>query len=366
MERQVNERQLAVLEWVGAGCPDGVWEASSYKTTCQALQNRGLVKVSRKGGQWSVALTNPGEHYLAHGTYPSSGSRPRKTQSAPQPPSTRAQETSTAGRTSSPPPQPRGTFTEQLLQELAQAGGRIVKSGSGPGSVNWPSRIAAARRSGKLPKVKELHGGWRRDGYEIKLVDIPAWRLAVLEPAPVPARLTRPHTVVRAMQSESQPLGLTRPVQGRALRLVQALITAAEVQGHSCSAGATGAAPRPHRRRSTPSHFSITAHGQAVGFLVLQEQDRSEHVATEKELAAAKRDSWIPASTTPRPNASASSSTAANSTGQANGPTRPTIPSKTSSPRSHRRSPFAAKTQNANVSTKSRLHARGASSGKQP
>ncbi|MFG2129694.1 hypothetical protein ACGFNV_18090 [Streptomyces sp. NPDC048751] len=30
-----------------------------------------------------------------------------------------------------------------------------------------------------------------------------------------------------------------------------------------------------------------------MGFLVLQEQDRTEHVATEKELAAAKKNSWV-------------------------------------------------------------------------
>ncbi len=93
MKRRVNERQLSVLQWVGAGCPAGVWETSSYKTTCQALQNRGLVTISRKGGQWSVALTSVGHHYLAHGTYPPRGSRSQKTQAAtPQPPSNRAQE----------------------------------------------------------------------------------------------------------------------------------------------------------------------------------------------------------------------------------------------------------------------------------
>ncbi len=204
MERQVNERQLSVLKWVGAGCPAGVWETSSYKTTCQALQNRSLVTISRKGGQWSVALTSIGRHYLAHGTYPPRGSRSRKAQAAtPQSPSNRAQETPASGRRQSSPPQPRVTFTEQLLQELAEAGGRIVKNGSGPDSVNWPSRIAAARRSGRIPETKELYGGWCRGGYEIKLVDIPAWRLAVLEPVPVPARLTRPHTVSEPCRANS-------------------------------------------------------------------------------------------------------------------------------------------------------------------
>ncbi|GAA3177904.1 hypothetical protein GCM10017688_32920 [Streptomyces ramulosus] len=294
MDRQVNERQLSVLQWVGAGCPVGVWETSSYKTTCQALQNRGLVTVSRKGGQWSVALTTAGQYYLAHGTYPPRRSRPRKPQVAtPQPRPTRALETPAAGRKPSPPRQPRVTFTEQLLQELTEAGGRVVKSGGGPGSANWPSRIAAARRSGKIPETKELHGSWCRGGYEITLVDIPAWRLAALQPVPVPSRLTRPHTVVRAIQNEPRPLGLTKSVQGRTLRLIQALITAAEAEGHSSSAGQTGFAPPSHRRRRASPHFTITAQGQAVGFLVLQEQDRTEHVATEKELAEAKKNSWI-------------------------------------------------------------------------
>ncbi|WP_260677637.1 hypothetical protein [Streptomyces albidoflavus] len=185
------------------------------------------------------------------------------------------------------------TFTEQLLQELAEAGGRIVKSGSGPGLEKWPPRVAAARRSGRVPETKELYGGWCQGGYEIKLVDVPAWRLAVLEPIPVPARLARPHTVVRTMQNEQQPMGLTKPVQGRALRLIQALITAAEAEGHSSSAGQTGFAPPSHRRRRANPHFTITAQGQTVGFLVLQEQDRTEHIATEKELAEAKKNSWI-------------------------------------------------------------------------
>ncbi|MCQ4200836.1 hypothetical protein M4J06_004799 [Streptomyces coelicoflavus] len=294
MERQVNERQLSVLKWVEDGCPAGVWKTSSYKTTCQALQNRGLLLVSRKSGQWSVALTSAGRHYLAHGTYPPRESRPRKNQAAaPQPRSPRAQETPASPRKPSPPPERRVTFTEQLLQELAEAGGQIVKPGSGPDLEKWPSRVAAARRSGKIPETKELYGRWCRGGYEIKLVDIPAWRLAVLEPVPVPARLTRPHTVVRAMKSERQPLGLTRPVQGRALRLIHALITAAETEGHASSAGQTGFAPPSHRRRRASPHFTITAQGQTVGFLVLQEQDRTEHVATDKELADAKKHSWI-------------------------------------------------------------------------
>ncbi|MFE8925342.1 hypothetical protein [Streptomyces rochei] len=109
----------------------------------------------------------------------------------------------------------------------------------------------------------------------------------------MPSRLARPHSAVRATQSEPQPLGLTKPVQGRALRLIQALITATEKAGHSSAAGQTGFAPPPHRRGRASPHFTITAQGQTVEFLVLQEQDRTEHLATEKELAEAKKNSWI-------------------------------------------------------------------------
>ncbi|MEU3703442.1 hypothetical protein AB0E82_14220 [Streptomyces anulatus] len=48
--------------------------------------------------------------------------------------------------------------------------------------------MAIPRRRGtqvrKGPETKELYGGWCQGGYEIKLADIPAWRLAALEPVP--------------------------------------------------------------------------------------------------------------------------------------------------------------------------------------
>lgn len=56
--QQLNERQLQVLRWVGQGCPEGVWEGTTHKLSCQALQSRGLVKVSKRKGQWSASLTN--------------------------------------------------------------------------------------------------------------------------------------------------------------------------------------------------------------------------------------------------------------------------------------------------------------------
>ncbi|WP_411139038.1 hypothetical protein [Streptomyces sp. C10] len=285
MKQTLNERQLAVLEWVGKGCPEGSWASTTYKTSCLALQNRGLVTVARRGGVWNAVLTDAGRHYLAHGTYPAPKS-PARVLPIPRLPRVTAPPSSPGV-----PRQPRKTYTDQLLEELETAGGRILKSG--PDADAWLSRAASASRSGRIPKTKELQ--WRRcrEGVEIKLVDIPTWRLAVLEPVAVPSRLTHPHAVVRTMQKVTQPLGLTRPVQQRALRIVHALLTAVERNGHTCAAGTVGATTVPHRRLPAHPHFTITAQGQAVEFRVLQEKDRSEHIPTDKELAEAKKSSWI-------------------------------------------------------------------------
>ncbi|MFE9468751.1 hypothetical protein ACFYNW_35015 [Streptomyces virginiae] len=283
MKKTLNERQLAVLEWVGKGCPEGT--APTYKASCQALQNRGLVKVSRRGGVWTAVLTDAGSHYLAHGTYPAPKA-PTRALPIPRLPKVTAPSSSPGV-----PQQPRKTYTDQLLEELEASSGRILKSG--PDADAWWNRAASASRSGRIPKTKELHWQRLREGVEIKLVDIPEWRLAVLEPVAVPARLTRPHAVVQAMQKAKQPLGLTQPVQQRALRIVHALVTTVERNGHTCAAGTVGAGPRHNRRLPHDPHFTIKAQGQTIEFRVVQEKDRSEHIATDKELEEAKKSSWV-------------------------------------------------------------------------
>lgn len=62
--------QLEVLRWIAAGCPEGVMQGFTYKTTAIALQNRRLVTVSKRHGIWSASVTDDGRHYLTHGEYP--------------------------------------------------------------------------------------------------------------------------------------------------------------------------------------------------------------------------------------------------------------------------------------------------------
>jgi len=52
MHHALNERQQAVLDWVGQECPDGVWPDSMYKVRAQVLQSRGLIKITKR--RWAL------------------------------------------------------------------------------------------------------------------------------------------------------------------------------------------------------------------------------------------------------------------------------------------------------------------------
>src|SRR5205085_2117512 len=70
-QRTVNARQLRVLQWIVAGCPDGdVARDPTSKTTAVALRNRRLATISRRGGVWTAAPTDAGTHFAEHGAYP--------------------------------------------------------------------------------------------------------------------------------------------------------------------------------------------------------------------------------------------------------------------------------------------------------
>lgn len=67
---RLNARQMEVLRWICDGCPGGVMVGFTYKATAIALQNRRLVTVSRKRGQWRAEVTDAGRYYLEHAHHP--------------------------------------------------------------------------------------------------------------------------------------------------------------------------------------------------------------------------------------------------------------------------------------------------------
>jgi hypothetical protein len=64
LDAPLNQRQIDVLRWISEGCPEGRWIDFTYKTTAAALEWRGLVTVSKRGGAWTASILPAGTHYL--------------------------------------------------------------------------------------------------------------------------------------------------------------------------------------------------------------------------------------------------------------------------------------------------------------
>jgi hypothetical protein len=45
---KLGDRRVAVLRWIGDGCPPRDWPDESHKNTARALASRGLAEVGRK------------------------------------------------------------------------------------------------------------------------------------------------------------------------------------------------------------------------------------------------------------------------------------------------------------------------------
>jgi hypothetical protein len=291
----LNDRQLEVLRWIGDGCPDGVIEGYSHKTTANALGNRRLVTVSKKGGVWQAALTEAGTYYLQHDTYPTGPTATQRPPALDPKPSRHSQ--AQADRQVRPRTAPRvarpktPSPTEQLISQLVTDGEVRV---SGPDQAKYEARVAAAIRYGKVPEGKQMvteGGRWSRE-YVIRLQVAPAWLNAPLNPIPGPARLRQPHPVVIALQSGKRLKGIDRSTTQRALLLIQALAVEARQRGYTVKETKVTTDPYGRERRESEDHFSIAIGHHSLGVQLRQIMDRARHEATPAEHAQAANDRW--------------------------------------------------------------------------
>src|ERR1035437_10205600 len=293
----LTERQLGILKWVESGCPDDVPDLNASKRTARALQGRRLVQVSRKDGLWRAGLTTAGRYYLDHGKHPPASSGvPRP---LPLPPSLPRKQTApraapSAPRESRPRPLP---VTEQLIADLIASGGELRidrDKDKDKDKANYEARVGAAIRHGKVPEGKLLtmeHNTWKE--WTIRLQDPPAWMTTELEPIPVPGQLRNPHPVVKRLQGEDS-LQLTKAVQPRAFRLIQALLAEAERRRYGTRFSRSGQQYGRNRGYSADEgHFIVAIHGHEFGVRLSQQIDRTPHAPTPAEERRAARETWF-------------------------------------------------------------------------
>lgn len=138
----LNDRQLAVLQWIADGCPDGVLEGHGHKTTAGALRDRRLVTISKSGGRWRAVVTPRGRHYLAHGAFAEEPSvhRPRQRRTGHTQATCGAQ--SAAAGTA--PEQVSSVSVGELLAEL-EVGDGVVTIADPPLAIRAAWRRAGCR-----------------------------------------------------------------------------------------------------------------------------------------------------------------------------------------------------------------------------
>lgn len=221
----LNDRQLAVLQWVADGHPADAMQGNMYKRTAAALQDRRLVKISRAGGNWSAVLTEAGQHYLAHGSFPADvgSTAGRVADARPSP----RQQASAAVRSSQSSPSRSRSSTEQLVANVLAAGGVLEEAELDRVTRNRLSELVKqVNRFGKAPAGKRLvrrsipepGGGYYARRWQVVLEDGPAGTDAPLVPVAVPAEVRRYHPAVAALR-KGDDLRIRGEARARALRV---------------------------------------------------------------------------------------------------------------------------------------------------
>lgn len=165
--KTMTEQQVAILRWIGDGCPDGVMEGTLHRISAGALRNRGLVKTTGRGPSWSATITAAGRDYL--------------------------------GKVDGPdPPLPRQanvSVTLQFVDDIVAAGGTLRLPRSKQWEFERKARLATRHR--KVPDGKRLKVARVGDEIEIRLIDDEA-ATAELLPVDVPEKVRRHHPAARA------------------------------------------------------------------------------------------------------------------------------------------------------------------------
>lgn len=237
--KPINDAQRAVLQWIGDGCPSGVYppDDSAHFSSALALRNCGLIKASGHGRNWSASITDDGRHYLEHGSYPGQ------------------------------PPMASGNPTRQMRPKQ-------------PENVGTPANLPP--RTTDDPK--ETSSATAASATDAQAV-------------PTPSRIRRPHPAIRELMEHRKRLDVPTEQQRRALLILHALVREAIRRGWTVKANPstyetdqwTG------RRRSVspgPDLFTVDAGDAPVSIRIRMKNKRVDHVPTQEELERAKRWSW--------------------------------------------------------------------------
>lgn len=289
----LNLRQIAILDWIKDGCPDGVYEAddTSHRISARGLANKGLVKISGRGPAWTAVVTPRGSVWPA-ATQEDVRVRSREKKVAAIEEQAAAKRIANGGSTAKvasdrrarpkPPSDPtraehRQLLVNQLTQQLIDTGEPVVLEHDEWDYEEERWMESAATRSPNRPYGQVLtvinNGGWKSRQHTFKFVKYLPDFLDRVEVA-VPERVSRYHLPVRKFMEDKQGQWVSSPLVPRAARILNAIVTELERRGYKDFAYKKGSIsfPTPYGAYG----FHIREQGKWGDYLMYEECKRLE------------------------------------------------------------------------------------------
>lgn len=227
----LTPKQIAVLEWVRDGTPDGVFdEGYDHRITARALERRGLVSIAGRGGTWRATLTTNGRLWL-------------------NAPVIAADDSDLSD-------------ADALLEDVAQAEGTLVLP-DGFDLARYERLIKQSMKSASRPHGQRLvlqrQGGWRSTTWAIVYADYLS-DLVVKQDVAVPERVSKYHPAVRAYLDDKDHHNVSKQHLTRAARLLHAIAAEALRRGLTVPAPPATARTRGKIPDTTkPAHLHLVA-----------------------------------------------------------------------------------------------------------
>ena len=244
---ELNDAQVKVLNWVKAGCPDGVFsdENYAYRTSARTLHNRGLLRVSGHGANWCVELTDRGQ------AWPNAIEQDRAARQAKAKIAKKAQEQKQVAPTPLMTPKPRKSATkpsaatlavrdvaeaEQLITRvLAAKDQQVPVDDIDLGPRKLPRIVAASLKASNRPFGRKLithRLGNYWSGEEVVTFGFHFRDFVAEQPVPVPERVGRYHPAVKEFLADKDWQYVSKEHVPRAARILQAIATEALRRGY--------------------------------------------------------------------------------------------------------------------------------------
>jgi hypothetical protein len=306
---KLHPHQVDLLRRIADGGNPVTAAELALAATVYALRRRHLVSTPRAEGVWTAAITDAGRYYLKHGSYPPPTPGPAGRRTARPLPAASAAAAG-AGRSTVSPEDGHARSAGPadvdvpvlataadavpsaagLIQALQQH--PVIRVSDPPPAVRaaWRRAIHAANSRALLGDSHRLrHRGRDHGDLVTELHTVTGSGADAVRPdraaraaiaITVPAELTDPHPVVRALQQRPEQVTVSTSALPRALRLIQAFAAAATARGHQVDLPTDGPGIR----------IAITGHPFVL--LLREEDDTADVLPDDDELAQRPVYAW--------------------------------------------------------------------------